>query len=450
MRTRNAATEVPRKGTDKRTRAKITTKASESEAAELVSKIQLGPESSNPPLLFILPEDASPEARVISLENPRYSTEDRYFVCPDKGIYEFTKVAAPKTTPRSWLLAPATGDNLESDKKTHNEDGFVMRDANLFISTPIDPLFLLLTVLNPLSKASEASKKLFLSGDDYLDKLGEASPHLSVMLRSPVLRKKFEDRMKVACETVEAGDETMYRWSEEKLLQELLRKAKKMIEKGLPASMEEKLIKKPLEVPILSVKREDSSLSESAKDGEATQADSIDLSDTQSTTNSAAESLPTPFSETSTATTSFSELENGDMSTPKAKTSAPDGVTELLRLRTAFLFISSNYIPLYISTPLKKALCSPESPVDFKPLDTYLEHLAKLRQDALALRSLGDYSRKRDIDDDDETIEHRAEKKRKREEEDKRKKAGVSVGLRKLQKVNTTGMKKMSDFFKKK
>ena len=54
------------------------------------------------------------------------------------------------------------------------------------------------------------------------------------------------------------------------------------------------------------------------------------------------------------------------------------------------------------------------------------------------------------MEEDDETIEIRAEKKRKKEEEDNRKKAGVSMGLRKLQKVNTSGMKKMSDFFKKK
>ena len=53
------------------------------------------------------------------------------------------------------------------------------------------------------------------------------------------------------------------------------------------------------------------------------------------------------------------------------------------------------------------------------------------------------------MEDDDED-ESRAEKKRKKDEEEKRKKAGESRGVKNLKKVNTAGMKKMSDFFKKK
>ncbi|RYC55362.1 hypothetical protein CHU98_g10847, partial [Xylaria longipes] len=60
----------------------------------------------------------------------------------------------------------------------------------------------------------------------------------------------------------------------------------------------------------------------------------------------------------------------------------------------------------------------------------------------------GDYARKRVLDD--EEVADRAEKKRKKEEDDKRKKTGESRGVRNLKKVNTAGMKKMSDFFKKK
>jgi hypothetical protein len=51
---------------------------------------------------------------------------------------------------------------------------------------------------------------------------------------------------------------------------------------------------------------------------------------------------------------------------------------------------------------------------------------------------------------EDEDSETRAEKKRKKEEEEKRKKAGESRGVKNLKKVNVSGMKKMSDFFKKK
>ena len=77
--------------------------------------------------------------------------------------------------------------------------------------------------------------------------------------------------------------------------------------------------------------------------------------------------------------------------------------------------------------------------------------MARLRQEAQAARSAGgDYSsRKRGADGDGEG-EERAEIKRRKEEEEKRKKAGLSRGVRDLQKVNTAGMKKMSDFFKKK
>jgi hypothetical protein len=68
--------------------------------------------------------------------------------------------------------------------------------------------------------------------------------------------------------------------------------------------------------------------------------------------------------------------------------------------------------------------------------------------DALASRSLGDFSRKRSlVAEDGET---RAEKKRKEDEDEKRKKANQSRGVQALKKVNVSGMKKMSDFFKKK
>ena len=86
--------------------------------------------------------------------------------------------------------------------------------------------------------------------------------------------------------------------------------------------------------------------------------------------------------------------------------------------------------------------------MDFAPLDAYLARLARLRQEAAAARSAGDYTRKRALDE--EEVAARAEKKRRRDEEEKRKKAGESRGVRDLKKVSTVGMRKMSDFFKKK
>jgi hypothetical protein len=435
-----------------KTRTKGTTKTvaeATVSAKSLTPKIQLPPESTNPPHLFILPEDINSEARIVSIENPRYAEDDRYLVCPDRGFYEFTRIAAPKTTPRSWLLHP---QDKEDGEKEDRPKGFVTKAADLYIATPIDPIFLLLPALapQPKSNSSDPAKKLFLAGDDYIERLTTASPDLSSLVRIESLRTRLEKRMAMVCDTVDAGDETMYRLNEEKLLGEFLDKAKTMVSKGLPASMEEKLIRKSLEVPMLSMKRDASSLSELVNEEDPLRVDSgtttpAETPDTQNTTSTAARS----FSEASTAATSFSE----DTQIPKITLppiNAPEGVPELLRLRAALFFICSAYLAPHVTKILKKSLSSPSSPMDFEPLDTHLAHLAKLRQDALVARSLGDYSRKRSMNEDDEGLESRAEKKQKKDEEEKRKKAGESRGVRDLKKVNVSGMKKMSDFFKKK
>jgi hypothetical protein len=439
-----------------KTRGRPSTKAAKETTEAPVSsepKTQLGPEVANPPQLFVLPDNVSKDARIVSLENPRSSSKSRYFVCPERGFYEFTKVAAPRTTPRSWLLSSDdlrtvdNGDNGGEDSKDKfSSSGYVMRNASLFVATPMDPLFFVLPALAPVSasKGSEPSKKLFLSREDYLEKVTDASPDLKTLLREEALRTKIEKRMASICDMVNAGDETMYRLSEEKMLKELLKKAKRMSEKGLPASMEEKFIRKALEVPMMSVKREENSLNE-----DETPAETPDTQSTTTSTDTAASS----FSEASTAATSFS----GDAqdATPQVKTpsippiKAPEGVLDLLRLRTALFFICSNYIPPHLTEIIKKSIASPNSTVDFAPLEAHLAHLADLRQKALAARQLGGFSQKRSLEEDEDG-ESRAEKKRKVEEEEKRKKAGESRGVKNLKKVNVSGMKKMSDFFKKK
>jgi hypothetical protein len=446
-----------------KTRTKGSTKTV-AEAIEVtkstIPKVQLGPESANPPQLFIVPEDISTEARIVSLENPRYLKESRYLVCPERGFFEFTRVSAPKTTPRSWLLSPHSNqegkESLEvgtGAKAAPASKGYVTKSANLFTATPIDPLYLVLPALAPLvlSKGSEPTKRLFLSGEDYLDRIASASPESRGLLKEEYVRTSIEGRMAAVCDTVEAGDETMYRLSEAKLLSELLQKAKKMIEKGLPASIEEKLVRKALEVPMLSIKREESFIHELGNEKEVTPIDS-DIPATQ-TTVSSTETAASSFSEASEAATSISEDASNIIICQKSKIevpqiSAPNGVADLLRLRTALFFIFSNYIAPHLSDTLKKTISSPASPTDFSSLDTHLTHLTKLRQEALAARSLDDFSRKRSLGDDHEA-ETRAEKKQKMEEEEKRKKAGESRGVKNLKKVNVSGMKKMSDFFKK-
>lgn len=446
-----------------RTKGAAKTASDEVEVAKSTSaKPQLGPESSNPARIFVLPDDITAAARIISLTNPRYLSKDQYVVCPDHGFYEFKVVSAPKTTPRSWLLArPEDEVPLESgdDAASPNPSrGYVTRTADLFIATPIDPLFFLLPALSPASKNSDPPKRLFLSSDDYFEKLTDTSPHLSSFLRTDTLRSMLEKRMQAVCETVEAGDETMYRLDEDRLLQEVLQKAKKMAQRGLPASMEEKLVRKALEVPMLGIARDKSSLQDLESGNAVPTASDIstplsDTPDTQ-TTVSSTDSAASSFSHASTVATSFSEDFDNTVSVQESKLTppkivAPEGVADLLRLRVAFDFMCSNYITPHITEKLNQSLDAPTSSVDFGSLKTHLAHLTKLRQEAAAMRSLGDYSRKRSMQDD-EDAEIRAEKRRKMDEEEKRKKAGESLGVKKLKKVNTTGMKKLSEFFTKK
>ncbi|MBH1945680.1 hypothetical protein I5L01_15830, partial [Erythrobacter sp. YJ-T3-07] len=69
------------------------------------------PESTNPHKLLVLPTKATPEARVVSLPNTRYNKHTRYLVCPETGIYEFTKISAPRSTPRSWLIVDSSSSS---------------------------------------------------------------------------------------------------------------------------------------------------------------------------------------------------------------------------------------------------------------------------------------------------------------------------------------------------
>ncbi len=257
--------------------------------------------------------------------------------------------------------------------------------------------------------------------------------------------------MAVVCDNVEAADEKMYRLSLDMLLQEFVAKAERMVQRGLPASLEEKFVRKALEVPMMGVKREDSSFSVDAKPtGEEASKDAEDGLGTPSESMDSSLTLNSQTTQ-STAATSFSEEMPID-SNPVTVTppiSAPEGIPHLLRLRTALSYLFSSYLPVHVESTLNTMLTSQKSPIDFTPLDAHLLHLSTLRAEALASRSLSDFSRKRSMNEDDEFTGDRAEKKRKKEEEERKKKLGESRGVRDLKKVDVSGMKKMSDFFGK-
>ncbi len=366
-------------------------------------------------------------------------------------------MAAPKSTCRSWLIGkrkrdasskmekkdakgPASTeepthaldsqDPLTAEKKHAKirpfSDGYVVKFAELLVATPIDYLFLLLPCFVNSPSAKLPSKGLFLSADDLLEKLSEHSRHLGQILRYPKLRLATGERMQAVCDMVDAGDEKMYRLSNKMLLNELVLKAEAMVVRGLPASIEERFVRKALETPVMVVKREESF-----------------------------ESEPNP-SECVDSQMSFANAESTatvatDVTVPDetALTAVPKELYHLLRLRTAISYMISAYIPPTLAATLNTLLASEQSPLDFAPLDERLGSIAKLRAEALAARSLGDFSRKRSMYEEDDAAETRAEKKRRKEEEEKKKKAGETRGIRDLKKVDTKGMKKMSDFFGK-
>lgn len=404
--------------------------------ASTSSKYPLPQESTNPPKVLILPNKATPEARVVSLKNPRYSKPTRYLVCPETGAYEFTRVAAPKTTPRSWLIETTDTNNTttKEDDVRGSFDAQVTKGADLFIATPVDPLFLALPALQ--AQFSSTSKRMFLSSDDHFDTLSEETPHLRETLRWPTWREALESRLAAICDTAEAGDEVMFRFSEDKLLDQLLAKAKKMSEAGLPKSMEDKFVTKALEAPVLGIKKSNPPQTNESTSSETKTDSSPETSESQSSVSTTA----TAASEASTAATLVTDGAESAMH-------ASEEVTRLQRLRIAVNFICSSYLPPSLAAVLKKMLADGKGSVDFTALDDYGAQLTKLRQEAALSRSASDYSRKRALDEDDDD---KREKKRKKEEEEKRKKAGESRGVKELKKVNVSGMKKMSDFFKPK
>ncbi|KAL9119999.1 MAG: hypothetical protein Q9187_003448 [Circinaria calcarea] len=428
-------------------------------------------QSTEAPKLIVTPKAISENACILTLAHPRTAVPTRYYFCPETGVYEFTRIAAPKSTYRSLLIAPnhasspgsyqsgcktetALSENIASQAEngaTSNHEvnngssamleGCVSKVAELFTVTPMDPLFLIIRALDPMpsNSRSESPKPLFRSAGDLFENLWATSKHFDRLSNHQRTCEILESRMEILCDTVDAGNERMYRLNEDKLVQELVRKARKMVSSGLPASMEEKFVYKALEVPVIGVKREDSSCSGAVlEDAREPDLPTSETTDSQTSTSS----LLTRFSD-------FSEKTNITTPDQPSQLETPPEVTDLLRLKTALSYINSAYLHPSLETTITNLLASDNSPIDFKPLESHLAQIARLRAEAFSSRSLADFSLKRSMNEDDEAAETRAEKKRKKDEEEKRKKAGQSKAVRDLKKVDTTGMKKMSDFFGK-
>jgi hypothetical protein len=407
-------------------------KAKEPSPEPPVSDVKPLPSSTpNPPKLFVLPKDASPDARIVTLDNPANSTPSRYFFCPQQGFYEFTRISAPKKDCRSWLI---TGEENKTDVDTKQDQeggrigsGYITKSADMFIATPIDILFLLLPVLAPTS--AKDTKQHFLALDEYFDKLSASSRHWRALLcQHASLKERIEKRMRAVCDSVDAGDESMYRLSQSKLLGVLIKKAERMAKGGLPPSLEDRFVKQKLEVPMMTVMREESSLSGTST---TTTTEKTDSQVSGETSISTPDETPAKPESTDTPTQTDHTL------------TTPDNIPPLLRLHTSISYLSSTYLPStlhpLVSTHLSSQL--------FLPLTTHLASIQHLKSSALALRAISDNtSRKRGYEDDDEKIAEREEKKRKKEEEERKKKS-EGRGVKALKKVDVSGMRKMSAFF---
>ncbi|CAL5872581.1 uncharacterized protein PFLUO_LOCUS6846 [Penicillium psychrofluorescens] len=413
-----------------RTRSAPAAKSEPNQAQQMPKP--LTPES--PCKTFILPSSASDNARLLSLPNPQSGDLARYFFCPDRGVYEFTVIASPSQPGRSILFTPCTENPSKDDDAAVIPKATVAKKAELLVATPIDTIFLMIPLLAPSSKSGAS---LFQPLDDIIDSQDDLPPHLRHVLYDETFRPSLLSRVEAICDTVEAGDEKLFRFSETKLVRELIGKAERMVAHGLPASLEERFVRQALATPLMAVKREDIVTSQTSSIEGELSTKSEERPDSPSTVaTTATPSVSTPAGESTPAP-----------QPPGAEDSTPsDPVARLLRISTALAFIKESYLPPSLCTRLDEILASPESPLDLKPLTERLKQIASLRAEAMASRNMSDFTRKRGLDDDEEA-ETRAEKKRKKDEEEKKKKAAESRGVRDLKKVNTTGMKKMSDFF---
>ncbi|KAJ6011164.1 hypothetical protein N7451_002576 [Penicillium sp. IBT 35674x] len=396
--------------------------------------------AEKPTKTFILPAPTSADARLVSLPNPQSTELNRYFFCPERGLFEFTVVAAPSHQPRSILFTPCAREPISASdtEKPTPSTGSISKKADLLVATPIDPIFFLVPLLSPSSKSGQS---LYQPLDDILDSNDDLPPHLRHVLYDDKFRNTLLARAEAICDTVEAGDEKMLRFNETKLLKELIAKAERMATQGLPPSLEERFIRQALAAPLMSVKRDDVVTSQTPNvkedDGEtSTKSDERQDSPSTMTTTTTTPSVSTPAGESTPVPQAAGE-----------DSSLAENVARLLRISTALAFMKESYLPKALGTRIDELLAAPESPLDFKPLTDRLKELVELRAEAHSSRTMSDFSRKRGLDD--EEVEARAEKKRRKDEEDKKAKASESRGVRDLKKVNTTGMKKMSDFFGK-
>jgi hypothetical protein len=320
-------------------------------------------------------------------------------------------------------------------------EGQLISEGTLYITTPFDPLFLLIPLLLLENTKKQLSSYLPLHDLlDSLDLLEQDSDFSALTASGSITRTHISRRLQSICDSVDAGGEPAYRVSQEKVLKLLAKKCVTMAE-HLPSSLEEEYVRKPLVRPVTEVTLATTTTTTVEVKDEIKE--EVTERVTEGVTEGVTERMDVSMTGVTEVTAKIEETKIAETQVTTQQTTDPV-ILQLLRLRVSFNFLGSLYLPAHITALLQVHLSTLH---DFTKLDSYLEELKKLRTDAAAARQ-GDFSMKRQ--NADEEIDERAEKKRKLEEEEKKKAKKVSRGVKELSKVNTRGMSKITGFFKKK
>ncbi|KAK6349095.1 hypothetical protein TWF730_009854 [Orbilia blumenaviensis] len=407
-------------------------------------------------------------------------------------IYEILKVANPAHSPRSWLIAPDSAPlslNPQSQSQSQSEpqnqkttpekeqpnpsekeddkSSLIIKDAHLYLTTPLDPLYLLLPHLS-----SPKTSRNFLSLDDLLESHPQSAQWNTIFSLHPNSQRLLRTRLLLVCDTVSTGgedddDEKMYRINEDKLYKLLISRVE-AVAKALPGSITTyitKKLSKPIGTQVSTAwKRQSESTKTNTKSGGIINDSHLENDDEEGEGEDPQEDPAVDSQLRREAsklnlqdTPAAAEGQEGkgedetmiieDEITTTSHLPPPE-IQYLSHLSHSLQFLQP-YLPASISTTLSTKLFTLHPQ---EPLEKYLEELKALKAAANAALDFSMSHSKRTLEDleaggggtSKENMER--ERKRKKKEEDAKK----STAVKKLEKVDTKGMMKMTAFFKKK
>ncbi|RVD86378.1 uncharacterized protein DFL_004657 [Arthrobotrys flagrans] len=425
------------------------------------------------PRVFILP-NSDDNNTILTFEHPNTNIPTRYLIHHPTSssspsdqstpfIYEILKVSNPPHAPRSWLVTPdvpplSLPDSNSSKEEEERDDklSLIIKDAHLYLTTPLDPLYLLLPHLS-----SQKTSCNFLSFDDLLESHPESTKWTKLLSLHPNSSQILQSRLLSICDTVSAGGvEQMFRLNLEKLHTLLISRVE-AVAKALPSSLTKHIsrkLSKPIGTQASTAWKRQSDIKPSGggiiNDAELEDQDEDTQEpipeggvDSQLRREASKLNLDDTTTDTPTEGGGGGGEEEERTEIIQENLLPPPEIQYLCHLSHSLQFFQ-NYLPQEIYSSLSERL---DKLHPREPLEKYTEELKSLRAAANAAMDFSMSHSKRTLEDLEagggrsrEDIER--EKKRKKKEEDSKK----SSGVKKLEKVDTKGMMKMTAFFKKK